>query len=254
MLIGVIPIHGSVVAMTAKRNGATDTPAIPVGTGAEADGEDGSRRRGRPRQGRAVARHLPRDDEILKIAAEVFFEQGYNGAKLEDIARQAGIVKGSLYHYFESKEHMYERLIDEVKSLADIGAETKGDLPVEDRLAEIVRRRIDLVARHPVEIGIISRHLVRMDGKAGEWARSYRRNFLHGLRAIIEEGQAAGTFRPGDPDVLATFILGTITVVTEWYRPGGRLDGDELIDEMVAFVLEGVGVRPARRRARPARS
>ena len=240
--------------MTAKRSGPGSAPPVAAPDAApEADPDDGGRRRGRPRQGRAVARHLPRDDEILKIAAEVFFEQGYNGAKLEDIARQAGIVKGSLYHYFESKEHMYERLSDEVKSLADIGAEAKNDLPVEDRLAEIVRRRVELVVRNPVEIGIISRHLVRMDGKAGEWARSYRRNFLNGLRDIIEEGQADGTFRPGDPEALATFILGTITVVTEWYRPGGRLDAEELTEEMVAFVLQGVGVRPTRRRPRPQR-
>ncbi|HVW31674.1 MAG TPA: TetR/AcrR family transcriptional regulator [Acidimicrobiia bacterium] len=239
--------------MSAKRNGTGDGAPVPVDPGPALDPGDGARRRGRPRQGRAVARHLPRDDEILKIAAEVFFEQGYHGAKLEDIARQAGIVKGSLYHYFESKEHMYERLIDEVRSLADIGAETRADLPVEERLAEIVRRRVELVVRNPVEIGIISRHLVRMDGVAGEWARSYRRNFLHGLRAIIEEGQAAGTFRAGDPDVLATFILGTITVVTEWYRPGGRIPADGLTEEMVAFVLEGVGVHPRRRARAPKR-
>ncbi|MEW6472833.1 MAG: TetR/AcrR family transcriptional regulator [Actinomycetota bacterium] len=239
--------------MSAKRSGPGGAPPAAGDAGSQAEPDDGGRRRGRPRQGRPVARHLPRDDEILKIAAEVFFEQGYNGAKLEDIAKQAGIVKGSLYHYFESKEHMYERLIDEVKSLADIGAEAKSDLPVEDRLAEIVRRRVELVVRNPVEIGIISRHLVRMDGKAGEWARSYRRNFLHGLRDIIEEGQATGTFRPGDPDVLATFILGTITVITEWYRPGGRLGAEEIAEEMVAFVLQGVGVRPTRRRTRSQR-
>ena len=242
--------------MTAKRSGPAGASPVDVDvdlTETGADAGDGGRRRGRPRQGRAVARHLPRDDEILKIAAEVFFEQGYNGAKLEDIARQAGIVKGSLYHYFESKEHMYERLIAEVKSLADVEAAVKSDLPVDERLAEIVRRRVELVVRNPVEIGIISRHLVRMDGKAGEWARTYRRNFLHGLRDIIEQGQADGTFRPGDPDVLASFILGTITVITEWYRPGGRLDAEEITEEMVAFVLQGVGVRLPRRRSRSQR-
>jgi hypothetical protein len=53
--------------------------------------------------------------------------------------------------------------------------------------------------------------------------------------------------------VLATFILGTITVVTEWYRPGGRLSAEEITEEMVAFVLQGLGVRPTRRRTRPQR-
>lgn len=221
----------------------------PPPTEVPEDGADaGERRRGRPRQGKPVARHLPRDDEILKIAAEVFFEEGYNGAKLEDIARHAGIVKGSLYHYFESKEHMFERLLEEVKNLVDVEASVHSDAPADERLAAIVRRRVELVARNPVEVGLIGRHMVKMEGKAGEWARRHRRLFLQGVTEIIEQGQKAGIFRRGDPNVLATFILGSITVLTEWYRPGGRLSPEEVAEEMVSFVLSGVGFKAPRRR------
>src|SRR2546421_2036331 len=103
-------------------------------------------KRGRPRQGKPVARHLPRDEEILKIAAKVFFAQGYGGTKLEDIAREAGIVKGSLYHYFESKEQIYERLIADIVNLVDIDESADADAPADERLAAIVRRRVALVA------------------------------------------------------------------------------------------------------------
>src|SRR3546814_6062540 len=80
-----------------------------------------ARRRGRPRQGKAMARNLPRDEEILKIAAEVLYKKGFDSARLDDIAREAGIVKGSLYHYFGSKEEIRsEEHTSELQSLMRI--------------------------------------------------------------------------------------------------------------------------------------
>jgi TetR/AcrR family transcriptional regulator, cholesterol catabolism regulator len=205
------------------------------------------RRRGRPRQGKAVARHLPRDEEILKIAAEVFFARGFDGAKLEDIAREAGIVKGSLYHYFESKEDIYERLIEDIVNLVDFKDVAKGTTPPEERLEAMVRRRVEMVAAHPVEIGILGRQLAHMDGDIGDWARDYRRRNFDALRQVIGQGQRSGVFRPADPEALAAFILGTITVLSEWYRPGGRLDADTIVDELTQFIMSGVGAKPRRR-------
>jgi len=219
-----------------------------TGTGPANDVEDevGKRQRGRPRQGPAVARHLPRDEEILKIAAQVFFAQGYEGAKLEDIAREAGIVKGSLYHYFESKEHLYERLLEQIVELVDVEVAAGSDRPPAERLAELVRSEVRLVANNPVEIGIIGRHLVHMEGEIGEWARGFRQNFVERVREIIEQGQLEGAFRRGDAATMSAFILGSITVLAEWYRPEGRLGVEEIADEMTAFVLDGVGVEAQR--------
>ena len=81
-----------------------DSKVVPIDTGAKgaAAPDGGQRRRGRPRHGKAVDRNLPRDEELLKIAAEVFFRQGYDGTKLDDIAREAGIVKAPLSLVFAS--------------------------------------------------------------------------------------------------------------------------------------------------------
>jgi hypothetical protein len=54
-------------------------------------------------------------------------------------------------------------------------------------------------------------------------------------------------FRPADPEALAAFILGAITVLSEWYRPGGRLDAEMIVDELTNFILSGVGVKARRR-------
>src|SRR5690349_16441319 len=118
----------------------------------EQSGPEERRRPGRPRQGDAVARHLPRDEEILKIAAEVFYNDGFEGAKLDEIARRAGIVKGSLYHYFDSKEHIYERLVDTILELMKVDERVPRGLSPDEHLATMVRRQVTLIVTHPVEV------------------------------------------------------------------------------------------------------
>jgi AcrR family transcriptional regulator len=226
----------------AKRSPSTSKTAladtVPEGTA--------QRRRGRPRQGKAVARHLPRDEEILEIAAEVFFARGFDGAKLDHIAEAAGIVKGSLYHYFESKEEIYARLIQRIVELVPAEEVISGEEPADERLVRLIRPQIELVARNPVEVGILMRQLLHLEGEVGAWARDYRRRYVNALRQVIAQGQRSRVFRPGDPDALAAFIHGSITVLSEWYRPGGRLDTETIVEELSAFILTGVGAKVRR--------
>lgn len=198
------------------------------------------RRRGRPRQGKAVARDLPRDEEILKIAAEVFYKLGFEGTKLDDIAREAGIVRGSLYHYFGSKEEIYDRLVNNVVGTLDVEEEAARDGPPAERLEHILRTRLQLTVAYPTEVGLIGRQLVRMDGEVGEWARNFRRKHFAALRQLIVAGQKEGVFRAGDPDILAATTLGLLVQVCDWYRPGGRVGAEALIEEMVEFVMGGL--------------
>jgi AcrR family transcriptional regulator len=206
----------------------------------EAD-DAGTRRRGRPRQGRPIARHLPRNEEILKLAAEVFYTRGYGGTRLDDIAREAGVVKGSLYHYFESKEDIFEQLIVEIVNMVDQDAGRKQRGSPLELLSDMIYRRVLLVAEHPIEVGLIGRQLVHMDGEIGDWARAFRRRNNEALMKLIVAGQKDGSLPPADAESLAAFILGSITVLSEWYRPGGRVSPTELAHSATAFIMSGVG-------------
>jgi TetR/AcrR family transcriptional regulator, cholesterol catabolism regulator len=198
------------------------------------------RGRGRPRHGTPVARDLARDEEILQIAAEVIWKKGFAGAKLDDIAAAAGIVKGSLYHYFESKEEIYDRLIKNVRGTLDFQAEVRGPAPAAERLAHLVRTRLALTVEYPVEVAILVRELVHLKGPVGDWAREDPKKYFNAVRQIVLQGQREGTFRAMDIDVIASTIGGIFTHLPYWYRKEGRVSPEELVDEMAEFILAGV--------------
>lgn len=199
-------------------------------------------KRGRPRQGRAVARELPRDQELLRIAAEVLWEKGFTGTRLDDIAAEAGISKGSLYHYFDSKDQILERLVANILgTLAGDVVITRRGLAPTERLRRIAEQWIEQAAEHPLEVALLNRELVNLKGPAGEWARAVRRDNLALLREIIEEGQATEEFRPADTNILAHQIIGSIGALTDWYRPAhGPITVAEVVDEVTAWILAGV--------------
>ncbi|WP_281783680.1 TetR/AcrR family transcriptional regulator [Sinimarinibacterium flocculans] len=205
------------------------------------------KRRGRPRLGKAVARDLSRDEEILRIAAEVVWKKGFSGTKLGDIAEAAGIVKGSLYHYFDSKEEIYERLVKNVRGMLDFDAEVKGSSPAAERLEHLVRTRLDTTVQYPLEVALLVRELIHMKGPAGDWAREDPKKYFNAIRQIIIQGQKEGTFRPVDPDVIASVIHGIFAHLPNWYRRGGRIDPEALTDEVTEFILTGLLQNPPRR-------
>lgn len=246
--ITVVNLHGTPPTKDAE---------LPAVSGAEPAEDDrraadspmrGPRRRGRPRLGRAVARDLSRDEEILKIAVEVVWRKGFAGTKLSDIAEAAGIVKGSLYHYFDSKEEIYARLVNNVRALfeSDTGLES-GDSAIE-RLEQFIRSRVDVIQRHPLEIALLNRDLVRMKGAIGDWAREGPKKNFSIVRKIIIQGQKEGAFRAADPDLVASMILGVLAHLPNWYQDGQQTQSDDLIREVFEYLLGGIVAQPGGRR------
>ena len=237
---------GSNVVALPTRAGPEGSAAQPPASRPGSDTDVPRRPRGRPRHGTPVARDLARDDEILRIAAEVIWKKGFAGAKLDDIAEAAGIVKGSLYHYFESKEEIYERLIQNVRGTLDFEAEVTGAKPAADRLAHLVRTRLALTVEYPVEVALLVRELIHLKGTVGDWAREDPKKYFNAVRQIILQGQKEGTFRAADIDVIASTIGGIFAHLPYWYRKGGRIGPDELVDEMTEFILAGVLKDPSK--------
>jgi TetR/AcrR family transcriptional regulator, cholesterol catabolism regulator len=194
-----------------------------------------------------------RDQEVLDAAAKVFHTRGYADASVQDIADELGILKGSLYHYIDSKEDLLFRLLDEThddvqKNLDEVAA--LPDLTPLERLREYTRRQVEYTSRNLAKMAI---YYHDADQLSPERRRElYRKRGVHEkfVADLIMQAQERGDANPGvDPKVLTNCLFGSMIWVYRWYKPGGKLRPAELADTCAEFVLRGVvGDLPASKR------
>ena len=154
--------------------------------------------------------------EIIRKAAPIFNQRGYEGAALSDLMKAAGLEKGGIYWHFESKQQLAAEAFDYAWKLAmDTRFEaTEGISGSVNRLKQIVRnfrdRRAGLVAGG---CPLLNTGVDSDDGnpQLREKARRALSSWLERLQTIIEEGQRRGEI-PGDVDAseLATLIISTL--------------------------------------------
>jgi TetR/AcrR family fatty acid metabolism transcriptional regulator len=164
---------------------------------------------------------------ILRAAIDVFASKGYFAARMTDIAEAAQVADGTLYLYFEGKEHLLMSIFDSVlgRFIERLDGEiAKIDDPTE-KLSIMVRLHLETLGRdHALAhvLQIETRHSRRFmslftRGKLGE--------YLNRVRDIIIEGQESGVFR-GDisPGLATNLVFGAVDeIVTSWLlaeRPG----------------------------------
>jgi AcrR family transcriptional regulator len=184
-----------------------------------------------------------RDREVLDAAAKVFHARGYADASVQDIADELGILKGSLYHYIDSKEDLLFWILtethDDVQGILEEVA-GQGLRPLE-ALREYTRRQVDYTTRNLARMSIYyhdSDHLSAERLRELVAKRKRHEQFVIGL---LEQAQAAGEADPGaDPRLTMGFLFGSMIWVYRWYRPGGRTRPAELADSCADFILRGV--------------
>ncbi|MEU7892872.1 TetR/AcrR family transcriptional regulator [Nonomuraea sp. NPDC049152] len=185
-----------------------------------------------------------RRDHLVKLAAEIFARKGFQATTVREIANEAGILSGSLYHHFDSKE----TIVDEVLStfLDDLIARYRAALESggEPRavLSEMVR----------IGFGTLEPHRAAITVMQNDWnyLRQFPRfNYLVKAEDDVEQmwvrqikaGQAAGQFRADvDPKLTYRMIRDTIWVAVRWFRPGGRLNTTGLAEHYITVLFDGL--------------
>ena len=217
---------------------------------------------GRRRQGSLAGDALDRPERtrsrtrqrVLDAAARIFREQGY-GARLADIAEEAGMQAGSLYYHFDSRE----ALIEEVLRLgldqawehvnATLAAAPAGTTPGE-RLVIALRAHLAGILDHSDYTAANSRIFSMADEEIRErHSREQQRygDFFHGLLAeAIETGELRSDV---DPAVVRMLLFGAMNWTAEWYRPDRGRPASLVIDQLMALVTEGLWQGPPPTRA-----
>jgi AcrR family transcriptional regulator len=199
--------------------------------------------RGR-RSDEAGANGSERRAELLALAAEMFAEHGFRATTVRDIADAAGILSGSLYHHFDSKESMVDEILrsflDELfgryREIVAAGGDPR------DMLEAVVVASFDSIDRRHADVAIYqneSRYLTQFDRFAyiDELGAEFRKLWV----GILEEGVRSGVFRRDlDVELVYRFIRDTVWVAVRWYRPGGALSAQAVAEQYLGILLDGI--------------
>ncbi|MER7129562.1 TetR/AcrR family transcriptional regulator [Streptosporangium saharense] len=216
---------------TRKNSGAATTPV---------------RRQGTTKRAASSGSASERRDHLVKLAADLFARKGFQATTVREIAEEAGILSGSLYHHFDSKE----TIVDEVLTtfLDDLVSRYRAVLDRRDdpraTLSEMVRVAFGTLEPHRAAITVMQNdwnYLLSLPGDRFAYLVRTEEEVERMWVEQIERGQAVGQLR-GDIDTKLTYrmVRDSIWVTVRWFRPGGRLNTAALADHYITVLLDGL--------------
>ncbi|MBB1035824.1 TetR/AcrR family transcriptional regulator [Dietzia sp. CQ4] len=185
-----------------------------------------------------------RREELLAIAAGLFAERGLRATTVRDIADAAGILSGSLYHHFSSKEAIVDEILrgfldslfGDYQRIVDAGSSPR------ETLEGLVRVSFEAIHRHRDEVAIYQDELKHLRGNPRfDYLRERNTEFREMWTDVLSRGMESGEFRP-DLDIRLTyrFLRDTVWVAVRWYRPEDADDHAAIADQYLRIVLDGL--------------
>jgi len=188
----------------------------------------------------------PRRDAVLAVASELFAEKGFRATTVRDIADAAGVLSGSLYHHFDSKESMVDELLgsfldDLLTRYRAIAA--AGD-PPRQSLERLVEESFDTLPRHRAAIVVF-----QQEGDALAGFERFRYLAAAGAEVeriwidVIAAGVAAGELATDNPKLTYHFLRDAIWMAVRWFRLEGEWTTRDLARHFLRTVLDGLAPR-----------
>ncbi|MEU0627025.1 TetR/AcrR family transcriptional regulator [Streptomyces sp. NPDC005989] len=184
--------------------------------------------------------------ELLATAAEVFAAQGYNATTVRKIADAAGMLAGSLYYHFDSKESMLDEILSTFLGELWEGYDTvlAAQLAPRQTIEALVTESFREIDRHRAAVAIYqkeARHLATQP--RFQYLADSQEKFEKAWLGTLERGVADHSFR-ADLDIRLTyrFVRDTVWVAASWYRPGGLHSPEEIARQYLSMVLDGIAL------------
>jgi AcrR family transcriptional regulator len=188
---------------------------------------------------RKAENHEAKRNQILDVAGDMFFRNGYANTSIDDIAAELGVGKPFIYYYFKDKQTIFETLCVESSNVTHqaFAASFQPGLSASERmrlgLTELILRYLQTFAggalyyKEPSVLAGAAKEAVRNN------ALLLHADFLH----LLEEGRANGEFSFEDTKLTALMIGGAIGFMFNWYRPDSKSPPDELAASMVESLM-----------------
>jgi TetR/AcrR family transcriptional regulator, cholesterol catabolism regulator len=185
-----------------------------------------------------------RREEILALASKIFADKGYASTTVREIADAAGILSGSLYHHFASKEAMLDEImhgfLDHIVEQYRATVAAGGD-PI-DVLRALIREAFSSLGGNPAALAVmINEFNFLVQFPRFSYLREGAEETERLWTGVIEAGMRTGVFRSDiDARMIYRFMRDTIWISVRWYRPEGKYSPEEIADFYVAMLLDGL--------------
>lgn len=191
---------------------------------------DPPRRRGRP--GYDL-------EAVLEAAARLFYERGYDGTSMDELARRLGVTKSAIYHHVAGKQELLRlivaRALDGLFAVAEEASQLDGRAV--DRLEHLVRGSVGVLADRLPFVTVLLR--VRGNSDVERSALARRREFDRIVADLVARAEADGDIRPDvDPALTARLLFGLVNSLIDWYRP--RDDAADIADVLAKVAFDGI--------------
>ncbi|HXV77059.1 MAG TPA: TetR/AcrR family transcriptional regulator [Candidatus Polarisedimenticolaceae bacterium] len=182
-----------------------------------------------------------RRTEILAAAARVFRRRGYADAGMREIAAEADLSPGNLYHYFRGKEEILcfcqQRALERL--LGALERASRPGLPVAARLGQLLHAHvICLLDEFEGAAAHLEPEAVPAETRAA--IVEQRDRYERGVRQLITAGVASGEFTPCDERVVTRAMLGALNWSARWFRPDGPDSPSRIADELSRYLVRGL--------------
>jgi TetR/AcrR family fatty acid metabolism transcriptional regulator len=198
----------------------------------------------------AEAPPIDKRQNILDAAVRVFARQGFHSTRVSDIADEAGVAYGLVYHYFKSKDEVLNELFTERWSLllAAIGEADTGGGTQREKLGAVAGFIIDSYRHDPELMKVIIVEVTRAANSFGRTHLPQIRRAYDSITKIVADGQAEGAFRSDiDPAFASMSFYGAIEqLLSGWIFeviPAAAADFDEAKELVVGAICDGLEPR-----------
>jgi AcrR family transcriptional regulator len=186
--------------------------------------------------------------EILRTAARLFQQRGYDATSMNDVAAALKLSKGGLYHHFQSKDEILfeimnhameitqDRVLNPVRSIAD----------PEERLRALIRLHIEVVlSPRDREITVMLHENHPLPPALRKRINARKKEYVHFLENLITEVQSQPqqshhAKSKVSPRAAAFALLGMINWIYQWYKPEGDLQAQTLIPQFTDLIFGGI--------------
>jgi TetR/AcrR family transcriptional regulator, cholesterol catabolism regulator len=182
--------------------------------------------------------------EILRTAARLFQQRGYDATSMNDVAAALKLSKGGLYHHFQGKDEILFEIMNHAMEITQdrVIAPVRAIADPEDRLRALIRLHIEVVlSPRDREITVMLHENHPLPPALRKRINARKKDYIHFVADTIGELQRARRSKVSvSPRAAAFALLGMINWIYQWYKPEGELQANNLVPQFTDFVFGGV--------------